>query len=103
MVTQYSMTFNVFMDITANEEEDYEAIPATKELGCGATMCVPITIVDDDMVENEENLIISLSTNSRRITVDPNSRYLEIIINDNDGESESLEQVIVMSYSSLLL
>ena len=91
------------MDITANEEEDYEAIPATKELGCGATMCVPITIVDDNMVENEVNIIISLSTNSRRITVDPNSRYLEIIINDNDGERESLEQVIVMSYSSLLL
>ena len=82
MVTQYSMTFNV---VTVNEE-DYDGIPATKELGCGTTMCVPITILDDNMVENEENLIISLSTNSRMITIDQSSRSTEIIINDNDGE-----------------
>ena len=74
------------MDITATVEKDYETIPLTKELGCGVSMCVPITIVDDVMVENEESLIISLSTNSRRITVDSDTRTTEITINDNDSE-----------------
>ena len=47
---------------------------------------MPVTIIDDSVVENEENLIITISTRAQRVSVDGNADTAELIIDDNDSE-----------------
>ena len=47
---------------------------------------MPVTIIDDSVVENAENLIITISTRAQRVSVDRNADTAELIIDDNDSE-----------------
>ena len=47
---------------------------------------MPVTIIDDSVVENEENLVITISTDAQRVSVDGNADTAELIIDDNDSE-----------------
>ena len=53
---------------------------------CQSQLCVPLTIIDDSVVENEENLVITISTRAQRVSVDGNADTAELIIDDNDSE-----------------
>ena len=49
-------------------------------------MCVPVTIVDDRIVESEEKLVITLSENIRAIVDSSRAdNRVEITIHDNDS------------------
>ena len=48
-------------------------------------ICIPLSIVDDEIVENNETLTISISTDDRRITVERGAAAV-ITIMDNDSE-----------------
>ena len=52
---------------------------------CQSEICIPLSIVDDNIVENNETLTISISTDDWRITVERGAAAV-ITIMDNDSE-----------------
>ena len=83
----YSCSIILFYDNTAVEVDDYVSIDRSVTVPrCQTQLCMPVTNIDDRIVENEENLIITISTDAQRVLVDRNADIAELIIDDNDSE-----------------
>lgn len=74
------------VSFTAVLGEDYTGMPATKVFHtCQRRMCTQVFIVDDNVVENPENLRVSIRSGTPlpdRITF--SSSYTDVQIMDND-------------------
>ena len=57
-------------------------IAVFENTGC---RCINIEVVDDDEFENDEQFIVSLSTDDTSVDISPQSSSATVTITDNDG------------------
>ena len=70
---------------SATPPEDYNASPMTLEFSSSVmSITVPVTIVDDDILENPETFSAVLTTGDPSVLLDPD--VATVTINDNDSE-----------------
>ena len=69
------------------EGADYEGLYAELHLnGTVNTVCVDVTIREDEVLENPESFFVLLSTSDSAVNIE---RKVEVFILDNDSESIS--------------
>ena len=74
---------------TATSGEDYEALNGTAQIDAGSNSVeIPVAIIDDNELEGEESIIITLSTSNlpQGVTISGTSS-VTITINDNDSRT----------------
>ena len=79
--------FSMSLNVLSMLDEDYInpvtiSLTYPKSLDQNQTLCVNITIVDDSVLENEEELTVSIESTDRNVTTGSPST---VIITDNDG------------------
>ena len=84
--------FQIFFPATGQDVDDDFTLTvpfvATFTVGSlnGATINVPVMILNDDVVEGPETLTVVLSDVASDATADPGTTVVDVTITDNDGE-----------------
>ena len=85
------MNYYIFSLINAVSDGDYSFLTAnlmyTQSLDLNQTLCVNITILEDEILENNENFVVLISSADSSVITGPQST---VTIINNDGECSNL-------------